>query len=58
MPDSRSMQMVALPMGLGSVGAILGGLAVGLLPVAGLKVVLGSVLIAAASKPLWPNALP
>ncbi len=54
LPDKRSLQTVAVPMGLGSIiGAIVGGLLVGLLPIAGLKVVLGSVLIAAASKPLW-----
>ena len=54
LPEMRSLQTVALPMGLGSiVGALLGGLLVGLLPIAGLKILLGSVLIAAASKPLW-----
>lgn len=56
LPDIGSLRTVAVPMGLGSiVGAIIGGLLVGLLPVAGLKVLLGAVLIAAASKPLWPT---
>ncbi|MBX9587830.1 MAG: sulfite exporter TauE/SafE family protein [Hyphomonadaceae bacterium] len=56
LPDKRSLQTVAAPMGLGSiVGAVIGGLLVGFLPTASLKIVLGSVLIAAASKPLWPT---
>jgi uncharacterized membrane protein YfcA len=54
LPSIRSFRTVAVPMGLGSIaGAVIGALLVGLLPVGGLKVLLGAVLIAAASKPLW-----
>lgn len=54
LPDKQSLQTVAVPMGVGSIaGAVGGGLMVGSLPVAGLKILLGLVLIAAASKPLW-----
>ena len=56
LPDKATLQTVALPMGLGSVvGTIIGGLIVGLLPIAGLKIFLGFVLLEAASKPLWPS---
>lgn len=57
LPNKQSPQTVAVPMGLGSVaGAVAGGLIVGLLPVAGAKILLGLVLITAASKPLWRRA--
>lgn len=54
LPDRTAMRQVALPMGIGSIiGAVIGGLSVGILSVLLLKVVLGVVLIAAASKGLW-----
>jgi uncharacterized protein len=56
MPDRAAVCRVALPMGIGSVlGAIVGGLLLGLVAVGALKVTLGLILIAAASKPLWPR---
>jgi uncharacterized membrane protein YfcA len=51
LPTTGGPQRIALSMSAGSViGAALGGLVVGMAPVAFLKVVLGSVLIAAAAK--------
>jgi uncharacterized membrane protein YfcA len=50
-PSRREMTKTALPMGAGSVvGAVIGGLLVGIAPAAALKVVLGLILIAAAVK--------
>lgn len=56
LPDRAGVRRVALPMGIGSViGALAGGLLLGLIAVGALKVTLGLILIAAASKPLWPK---
>lgn len=50
-PKGRGIQRIALAMSLGSIiGAAIGGLAAGLAPVGFLKVLLGSVLLAAAGK--------
>ncbi len=49
LPGRAALRAVALPMGLGSIlGAAFGGVLVGLLPAAALKIFLGIVLIAAA----------
>lgn len=51
LPDRSSLQGIALPMGAGSiVGAVLGGLAVGLVAPSILKLILGAVLIVSAIK--------
>ena len=50
-PSRGQMTKTALPMGAGSVlGAVIGGLLVGIAPAAALKVVLGLILIAVAVK--------
>lgn len=50
-PQGRGVQRIAIAMSLGSIiGAVLGGLAVGLAPVEFLKVFLACVLLAAAGK--------
>jgi uncharacterized membrane protein YfcA len=54
LPERDAIRTVAVPMGFGSIiGAVTGGLLVGLLPVPFLKVFLGLILIAAASKGFW-----
>jgi uncharacterized protein len=56
LPGRDAVRTVAVPMGIGSiVGAIIGGMLVGILPVPFLKVFLGLVLIAAASKGFWDH---
>jgi uncharacterized membrane protein YfcA len=57
LPDRVALHGTAIPMSIGSiVGAVAGGLLLGIVSVVALKVVLGLVLIAAASKPVWPWA--
>jgi uncharacterized membrane protein YfcA len=55
LPSRDAVRRVAGPMGLGSIGgAVVGGLIVGWISASVLKVVLGIVLIAAATKDRWP----
>ena len=56
-PRGRGIQRITAAMGSGSVlGAVVGGLAVAIVPVEGLKLLLGAVLLAAAGKTLFVRA--
>jgi uncharacterized membrane protein YfcA len=51
LPDRAALRGTALPMGVGSIlGAVIGGILVGVAPVMVLKLLLGTLLIAAALK--------
>lgn len=57
LPDRDALRNVALPMGLGSIiGALIGGLLVGIVPAGALKVFLGLILILASLNSLWGRA--
>lgn len=54
LPGRHALHTVALPMGAGSiVGALIGGLLLGIVAIPTLKIVLGCVLLGAATKPVW-----